>query len=131
MQYQNYSCNQLAQEANRVLAARAAQVAGTQDKNASNDAVATGVALVVFWQEFLHRRQQRDESGTLQAQGRVGSHRISHHPAELQDNFREIESCRVRARTDRSPLDFRCVSPLPTRPRDRRTDCLSCKTVMV
>ena len=48
MQYQNYSCGQLAQEANRVTA-RAAQLSGVQDKNASNDAVATGVALVVFW----------------------------------------------------------------------------------
>ena len=48
IQYQGYSCRQLAEEAGRVTA-RAAQLSGVQDKNASNDAVATGVALVVFW----------------------------------------------------------------------------------
>lgn len=48
LQYQAYDCNQLAQEANRVTA-RASQLSGIQDKNANNDAVATGVALVVFW----------------------------------------------------------------------------------
>lgn len=48
MQYQNYSCNQLSQEAQRV-SARAAQTAGVQDEQASSDAVATGVAIVLFW----------------------------------------------------------------------------------
>ncbi len=46
--YQHYSCRQLGEEARRV-SARATQVAGVQDKNAQNDAVATGVSLVLFW----------------------------------------------------------------------------------
>ena len=46
--YQNYTCTQLAQEAQGV-SARAAQVAGAQDQKRSNDQVATGVAIVVFW----------------------------------------------------------------------------------
>lgn len=46
--YQNLSCTQLRQEAQRV-SIRAAQAAGVQDTKASNDAVATGVALVLFW----------------------------------------------------------------------------------
>lgn len=46
--YQNYDCSQLAAEAQRVSSA-AAQAAGVQDKNASNDAIATGVAVVLFW----------------------------------------------------------------------------------
>lgn len=46
--YQNHTCQQLALEAQGV-SARAAQVAGAQDAKRSNDAVATGVAVVVFW----------------------------------------------------------------------------------
>ncbi len=48
MQYQSYSCAQLREEAARV-SSRAAAAAGMQDQNATNDAIATGVALVVFW----------------------------------------------------------------------------------
>jgi len=46
--YQNYTCTQLGQEAQGV-SARAAQVSGAQDQKRSNDQVATGVAIVVFW----------------------------------------------------------------------------------
>jgi hypothetical protein len=46
--YQSFSCQQLAQEAQGV-SARAAQVAGAQDSKRTNDQVATGVAIVVFW----------------------------------------------------------------------------------
>lgn len=46
--YQNHSCAQLAQEAQGV-SSRAAQVSGAQDAKRTNDAVATGVAIVVFW----------------------------------------------------------------------------------
>jgi hypothetical protein len=48
IQYQTYSCAQLREEAARV-SSRAAIASGTQDQNATNDAVATGVALVLFW----------------------------------------------------------------------------------
>lgn len=48
MIYQDYDCSQLAAEAERVSSA-AARMAGVQDKKASNDAVATGVAVVLFW----------------------------------------------------------------------------------
>jgi len=46
--YQNHTCPQLAQEAQGV-SARAAQVAGAQDQKRTNDQIATGVAVVVFW----------------------------------------------------------------------------------
>jgi hypothetical protein len=46
--YQGYTCPQLAQEAQGV-STRAAQVAGAQDQKRSNDQLATGVAIVVFW----------------------------------------------------------------------------------
>ena len=46
--YQGLSCNQLSLEATEI-SARAAGAAGVQDQKASGDAVAMGVALVVFW----------------------------------------------------------------------------------
>ena len=46
--YQNHSCQQLAAEAQGV-SARAAAVSGAQDSKRTNDQIATGVAIVVFW----------------------------------------------------------------------------------
>jgi hypothetical protein len=46
--YQTFTCPQLAQEA-QAVSARAAAVSGAQDSKRTSDAVATGVALVVFW----------------------------------------------------------------------------------
>jgi hypothetical protein len=48
LQYQHLSCKQIAGEAQRI-SRRVAEVSGVQDEKASNDAVATGVALVLFW----------------------------------------------------------------------------------
>lgn len=48
LQYQHLSCQQIGAEAQRV-SRRVAEVSGTQDEKASSDAVATGIALVVFW----------------------------------------------------------------------------------
>ena len=48
IQYESYSCTQLREEAARV-SSRAAAASGMQDQNATSDAIATGVALVVFW----------------------------------------------------------------------------------
>lgn len=46
--YEQYSCEQLALEAQRV-SQRAAIVSGAQDEQAKKDAVAVGVSLVLFW----------------------------------------------------------------------------------
>jgi hypothetical protein len=48
IQYQSYSCAQLREEALRV-SSRAAIAAGAQDQNATNDAVATTAAVILFW----------------------------------------------------------------------------------
>lgn len=48
MHYQSYSCRQLGEEATRI-SARAIALSGAQDQRAVGDAVATTVALVVFW----------------------------------------------------------------------------------
>lgn len=46
--YNSLTCRQIEQEARR-LSTRVSQVAGVQDANANSDAVAAGVALVLFW----------------------------------------------------------------------------------
>ena len=46
--YQNYTCQQIAAEAQNV-SAHAAAAAGAQDQKRTNDQIATGVAVVVFW----------------------------------------------------------------------------------
>lgn len=48
MTYQQYSCQQIGLEGER-LSRRASEVTGAQNQKATNDAVVTGVALVVFW----------------------------------------------------------------------------------
>src|SRR5665213_1050119 len=46
--YQAYTCQQLGQEA-QAISAKAAQLSGAQDQKRTNDQIATGVAIVVFW----------------------------------------------------------------------------------
>jgi hypothetical protein len=46
--YENRTCQQLAEEATRIPG-RAATAAGEQDRKATNDKVATTVAVIVFW----------------------------------------------------------------------------------
>lgn len=48
LQYQGYSCEQLATESQR-LGARVGEVTGQQQTKANNDALAFGVGMVLFW----------------------------------------------------------------------------------
>lgn len=48
LNYQHYSCTQLRQEGQRV-SQRASELAGTVDNYAKDDAILTGVAVVLFW----------------------------------------------------------------------------------
>ncbi|MFG1237328.1 hypothetical protein V5F63_08970 [Xanthobacter autotrophicus DSM 597] len=48
IQFESYTCLQLAQEAERV-SARAIILTGAQNKQATSDAVVTTVAVVIFW----------------------------------------------------------------------------------
>jgi hypothetical protein len=48
LQYQSYTCQQISAEAARV-SSRAAELSGVQDAKRSDDQIATGVAIVVFW----------------------------------------------------------------------------------
>ena len=67
--YQNYSCQQIVEESARV-SARAAQAAGVQDSQASSDAVAMGVGLVVFWPAlfFIGGQDQSAELARLKGE---------------------------------------------------------------
>ncbi|MBL4890775.1 MAG: hypothetical protein JKX91_02910 [Rhizobiaceae bacterium] len=46
--YESYECDQLSAEAERI-SGHAADIVGVQRKKAKKDAVATGVALILFW----------------------------------------------------------------------------------
>ena len=46
--YQGYTCQQLAMEA-QAISTRAATLSGAQDKQRTNDGVATAAAIVIFW----------------------------------------------------------------------------------
>jgi hypothetical protein len=48
IQYDDYSCRQIRAEMMRV-SHKVNEIAGVQDKQASNDSVAMGVGLVIFW----------------------------------------------------------------------------------
>jgi hypothetical protein len=48
LQYQNFSCDQMASESQRI-GARLSQVTGQQQSKADSDAVAMGVGMVLFW----------------------------------------------------------------------------------
>lgn len=52
MQYQSYDCDQVAGETQRIQV-RVNQLAGRLDEAASNDAVLTGVGLILFWPAFF------------------------------------------------------------------------------
>src|SRR5207247_9301476 len=48
LQYQEYSCHQIRAEVMRITH-KLNEVAGVQDKTASNDSAAMGVGLILFW----------------------------------------------------------------------------------
>jgi hypothetical protein len=48
LQYESFSCPQLAEEAQRV-SARASAAAGAQDSQSTKDTVATTAAVIIFW----------------------------------------------------------------------------------
>lgn len=68
--YQDYTCQQIGEEAARV-SQRAAEVAGVQDSKATTDAVAMGVGLVLFWPSLFFIKgdgQTASELGRLRGE---------------------------------------------------------------
>jgi hypothetical protein len=71
--YDNYNCDQLAAEGAR-LSTNAAKLAGVQDKQATNDAVAMGVGLVLFWPSlFFIKGGKQTESELAQLRGQMNT----------------------------------------------------------
>ena len=62
--YETFTCPQLAEEAQRV-SSRAAQAAGVQDEKATNDKVAMGVGLIVFWPALLFTKGNDENTAEL------------------------------------------------------------------
>lgn len=69
LQYQSYSCNQLGEELLRVNR-RVVEISGQQRSEATKDAVALGVGLVVFWPAlfFMIGKDQKEELGRLKGE---------------------------------------------------------------
>jgi hypothetical protein len=62
--YDGYTCPQLAEEAQRV-SSRAAQASGVQDSKATNDKVAMGVGLIIFWPALLFTKGNDETTAEL------------------------------------------------------------------
>ena len=69
LQYSHYSCNQIQAELMSVNG-RVIEVTGSQKKQSTNDAVAMGVGLVIFWPAlfFLASGDKGDELARLKGQ---------------------------------------------------------------
>ncbi len=62
--YDNYTCEQLAQEA-QMVSARAAEATGAQNKARTSDAVMTTVGVVVFWPSLFFIKGNGPQSAEL------------------------------------------------------------------
>lgn len=101
LQYSNYDCTQLSLEAQRI-SSRVSQLSGIQDQKATNDAIATGVALVVFWPAaFL-----------------VGGN--DHNSAELARLKGEFETLEQVSIQKKCGFDFRRQAPIQTASTNRK-----------
>ncbi|MES2728583.1 MAG: hypothetical protein V4621_00605 [Pseudomonadota bacterium] len=69
LQYDDYSCSQIKAELSRV-GRKMNEVAGIQDKTASNDSVAMGVGLILLWPAlfFIDNSDQRVELARLKGE---------------------------------------------------------------
>ncbi len=64
IEYESYTCQQLAEEAARV-SSRAAEASGVQDQKATNDKVAMGVGLIIFWPALLFTKGNDENTAEL------------------------------------------------------------------
>jgi hypothetical protein len=81
--YQSYTCQQLGMEA-QAISAKAAELSGVQDQKRTNDQIATGVAIVVFWPAaFLVGGD--GQVAAHATQGPAERRRASQHPEEMRN----------------------------------------------
>jgi hypothetical protein len=95
--YDSYTCPQLAEEAQRV-SSRAAQSSGVQDQKATNDKVAMGVGLVVFWPALLFTKGNDENTAEL---------------ARLKGQMEAIEQASIKKRCG---ISFQHAPPPPPPP---------------
>jgi hypothetical protein len=101
LQFSSFDCGQLAMEAQRI-SGRVAQLSGVQDQKATNDAIATGVAIVVFWPAaFL-----------------IGGN--DHNSAELSRLKGEFETIEQVAIQKKCGFDFRRQAAIQTASTERK-----------
>ena len=101
LQYSAYGCDQLSLEAQRI-SARVAHVSGVQDQKATNDAIVTGVAIVVFWPAAFFVRGNDQNTAEL---------------ARLKGEFETIEQVAIQKKCG---FEFRRQSPVQTASTKRR-----------
>ncbi|AXC51270.1 hypothetical protein DRW48_12565 [Paracoccus suum] len=84
--FQQQSCGQLGEEAQR-LSARATAAVSAQDRKASNDAAATAVSLVLFWPAaFLIKGDKASAAEVARLKGEM--HAIEQASAQKRCNIR-------------------------------------------
>lgn len=93
--YEGYTCAQLGEEAQRV-SGRAAQAAGVQDQKSTNDAVAMGVGLIIFWPAMLMTKGNDENTAEL---------------ARLKGQMDAIEQVSIRKKCG---IQFQRPAPPPT-----------------
>jgi hypothetical protein len=97
MIYESYNCQQLAAEAQRVSAA-AASAAGQQDSQATKDAVATTVGVIVFWPTLFLIGGDKANAAQL---------------AQLKGQMSAIEQASIQKKCG---IEFRTGPPMPPGP---------------
>ena len=91
--YKDYSCDQLAMEADRVDR-RAGELYASLKNTADNDAMQMGVGLVLFLADavFPRRRRRAGGPGVRPPEGRARGHRNRRHPTEMRHRIQAPET---------------------------------------
>lgn len=69
----------------QAISAKAAELSGVQDQKRTNDQIATGVAIVVFWPAAFLVGGDGQVAALVATQGPVERRRASQHPEEMRD----------------------------------------------
>ncbi|HWA30973.1 MAG TPA: hypothetical protein VG867_07735 [Rhizomicrobium sp.] len=92
--YENYTCPQLGEEATRI-SAKAGDAAGVQNQHSTNDKVAMGVGLIVFWPALLMVKGNDENAVEL---------------ARLKGQMDAIEEASIKKRCG---ITFQHITPTP------------------
>jgi hypothetical protein len=103
LQYSGYGCDQLSMEAQRI-SARVAQLSGVQDQKATNDAIVTGVAIVVFWPAAFLVGGNDQNTAEL---------------SRLKGEFETLEQVSIQKKCG---IEFRRAAPMQTASTKRREE---------